>query len=47
MIHYTEIMGDVLWNRTLCMDAMQSAGRHYDLHSLYGHHMIKATDMYE
>ncbi|XP_038050832.1 sucrase-isomaltase, intestinal-like [Patiria miniata] len=32
-----------LFTRTLCMDAKQSWGKHYDVHSLYGHSMTLAT----
>ncbi|XP_077987273.1 sucrase-isomaltase, intestinal-like [Glandiceps talaboti] len=34
---------DNLYARTLCMDCLQKGGRHYDLHSLYGHTMGNVT----
>lgn len=30
------VVGDRLYYRTLCMSAQQHAGRHYDVHNLYG-----------
>ncbi|XP_071949869.1 sucrase-isomaltase, intestinal-like [Antedon mediterranea] len=32
-----------LYDKTICMDAKQTGGLHYDLHSLYGHAMSVAT----
>ncbi|XP_066295669.1 sucrase-isomaltase, intestinal-like [Branchiostoma lanceolatum] len=32
-----------MYERTLCMDTLQHWGRHYDVHSLYGHSMAIAT----
>ncbi|XP_022100313.1 sucrase-isomaltase, intestinal-like [Acanthaster planci] len=32
-----------LYTRTICMDSQQSWGKHYDVHSLYGHSMAQAT----
>ena len=30
--------------KTICLSAIQYAGRHYDVHNLYGYFMIKATN---
>ena len=32
-----------LYEKTICMDAEQHWGRHYDVHSLYGHSMAITT----
>ncbi|KAI8515158.1 hypothetical protein Bbelb_077490 [Branchiostoma belcheri] len=37
------IVGSIMYDLTLCMDAQQSWGKHYDVHSLYGHSMAIAT----
>ncbi|XP_078612816.1 sucrase-isomaltase, intestinal-like [Branchiostoma floridae x Branchiostoma japonicum] len=37
------IKGKLMYERTLCMDTLQYWGRHYDVHSLYGHSMAIAT----
>ncbi|XP_069474583.1 sucrase-isomaltase, intestinal [Ambystoma mexicanum] len=38
------IMDRVMYSKTLCMDAKQTLGDHYDVHSLYGHTMILSTE---
>ncbi|XP_019619834.1 PREDICTED: sucrase-isomaltase, intestinal-like [Branchiostoma belcheri] len=38
-----DIKGSLLYEGTLCMDAKQMWGDHYDVHSLYGHSMAIAT----
>ncbi|XP_047550341.1 probable maltase-glucoamylase 2 [Lutra lutra] len=38
------ILDRLLFARTLCMDAEFQWGLHYDVHSLYGYSMAKATD---
>uniref|UniRef100_A0A8C0UU31 Maltase-glucoamylase, intestinal-like n=1 Tax=Cyanistes caeruleus TaxID=156563 RepID=A0A8C0UU31_CYACU len=41
---YTPRVADwPLFRRSLCLDAVQSWGRQYDVHSLYGHSMALAT----
>ncbi|XP_066266382.1 sucrase-isomaltase, intestinal-like [Branchiostoma lanceolatum] len=42
-LHLTAIKGSLLYEGTLCMDARQIWGSHYDVHSLYGHSMAIAT----
>uniref|UniRef100_A0A8C4WYN7 alpha-glucosidase n=1 Tax=Eptatretus burgeri TaxID=7764 RepID=A0A8C4WYN7_EPTBU len=37
------IVGREMYMKTLCMDALQTWGRHYDVHSLYGYSMAIAT----
>ncbi|XP_057203640.1 sucrase-isomaltase, intestinal [Triplophysa rosa] len=38
------ILDEVLYSKTLCMDAKQKWGNHYDVHSLYGYSMVLATE---
>uniref|UniRef100_A0A4W3K2V3 alpha-glucosidase n=1 Tax=Callorhinchus milii TaxID=7868 RepID=A0A4W3K2V3_CALMI len=38
------IVDNVMYFKTVCMDAKQTAGIHYDVHSLYGHSMTLATE---
>ncbi|XP_057588529.1 probable maltase-glucoamylase 2 [Hippopotamus amphibius kiboko] len=38
------VLDRLLFARTLCMDAEFHGGFHYDLHSLYGYTMARATD---
>ncbi|XP_059802933.1 maltase-glucoamylase [Hypanus sabinus] len=38
------ILDKMMYSKTLCMDARQTGGIHYDMHSLYGHSMILATE---
>uniref|UniRef100_A0AAX7VJB0 alpha-glucosidase n=1 Tax=Astatotilapia calliptera TaxID=8154 RepID=A0AAX7VJB0_ASTCA len=37
------ILDNLMYSKTLCMDAKQSWGNHYDVHSLYGYSMVLAT----
>lgn len=39
-----EILDEVMYSKTLCMDAKQAWGNHYDVHSLYGYSMVLATE---
>ncbi|XP_072852258.2 sucrase-isomaltase, intestinal isoform X2 [Pogona vitticeps] len=39
-----KIIDGVMYSKTLCMDAVQKAGKQYDVHSLYGYFMTIATD---
>ncbi|XP_049925950.1 sucrase-isomaltase, intestinal [Epinephelus moara] len=39
-----KILDEVLYSKTLCMDAKQAWGDHYDVHSLYGYSMVLATE---
>ncbi|KAJ7325169.1 hypothetical protein JRQ81_018189 [Phrynocephalus forsythii] len=39
-----KIIDGVTYSKTLCMDAVQKAGKQYDVHSLYGYFMTIATD---
>lgn len=32
-----------MYDKTICMDAVQHWGKHYDVHSLYGHGMAITT----
>ena len=38
------VLDRLLFARTLCMDAEFHWGLHYDVHSLYGYSMARATD---
>ncbi|XP_029922224.1 maltase-glucoamylase, intestinal [Myripristis murdjan] len=38
------ILDEVMYSKTLCMDAKQAWGDHYDVHSLYGYSMVLATE---
>ncbi|XP_053566084.1 maltase-glucoamylase [Bombina bombina] len=38
------ILDRVMYSKTLCMDAKQKWGLHYDVHSLYGYSMILSTE---
>ncbi|KAJ0063496.1 hypothetical protein NL108_002787, partial [Boleophthalmus pectinirostris] len=38
------ILDEVMFSKTLCMDAKQAWGNHYDVHSLYGYSMVLATE---
>ncbi|XP_023817356.1 sucrase-isomaltase, intestinal [Oryzias latipes] len=38
------ILDDLMYSKTLCMDAKQAWGNHYDVHSLYGYSMVLATE---
>ncbi|XP_048120689.1 LOW QUALITY PROTEIN: sucrase-isomaltase, intestinal [Alosa alosa] len=38
------ILDKQMYSKTLCMDAKQTWGNHYDVHSLYGYSMTLATD---
>ena len=37
---------NMLYDKTICMDAAQHWGLHYDVHSLYGHSHAIATYQY-
>ncbi|CAG6005384.1 unnamed protein product, partial [Menidia menidia] len=39
------ILDEVMYSKTLCMDAKQAWGSHYDVHSLYGYSMVLATEV--
>ncbi|XP_037534428.1 maltase-glucoamylase, intestinal [Nematolebias whitei] len=39
-----KILDEVMYSKTLCMDAKQAWGNHYDVHSLYGYAMVLATE---
>ncbi|XP_071390650.1 sucrase-isomaltase, intestinal [Centroberyx affinis] len=39
-----KILDEVMYSKTLCMDAKQYWGSHYDVHSLYGYSMVLATE---
>uniref|UniRef100_A0A8B7TU07 alpha-glucosidase n=1 Tax=Castor canadensis TaxID=51338 RepID=A0A8B7TU07_CASCN len=38
------ILDKLMYSKTLCMDAVQKWGKHYDVHSLYGYSMAIATE---
>ena len=40
------LFGNSLVDKTFCMDADLSWGKHYNVHSLYGHSMAMATNRY-
>ncbi|KAK5608749.1 hypothetical protein CRENBAI_020963 [Crenichthys baileyi] len=40
-----KILDEVMYSKTLCMDAKQAWGDHYDVHSLYGYSMVLATEI--
>lgn len=39
-----KILDAVMYSKTLCMDAKQKWGNHYDVHSLYGYSMVLASE---
>uniref|UniRef100_A0A4X2L9V0 Sucrase-isomaltase n=1 Tax=Vombatus ursinus TaxID=29139 RepID=A0A4X2L9V0_VOMUR len=39
-----DILDNVMYSKTICMDAVQHWGKHYDVHSLYGYSMAIATE---
>ncbi|KAK3570325.1 hypothetical protein QTP86_017161 [Hemibagrus guttatus] len=39
-----KILDNLMYSKTLCMDAKQAWGNHYDVHSLYGYSMVLATE---
>uniref|UniRef100_A0A672GPR3 alpha-glucosidase n=1 Tax=Salarias fasciatus TaxID=181472 RepID=A0A672GPR3_SALFA len=39
-----KILDEVMYSKTLCMDAKQAWGNHYDVHSLYAYSMVLATE---
>uniref|UniRef100_A0A915KP69 Galactose mutarotase N-terminal barrel domain-containing protein n=1 Tax=Romanomermis culicivorax TaxID=13658 RepID=A0A915KP69_ROMCU len=42
---FVPLLDQNILTKTLCMDAIQYAGRHYDLHSLYGYQESLATNL--
>lgn len=42
--HPPEILDEVMYSKTLCMDAKQAWGNHYDVHSLYGYSMVLSSE---
>uniref|UniRef100_A0A669EZR8 alpha-glucosidase n=1 Tax=Oreochromis niloticus TaxID=8128 RepID=A0A669EZR8_ORENI len=38
------ILDNLMYSKTLCMDAKQSWGNHYDVHSLYAYSMVLASE---
>ncbi|XP_060780036.1 sucrase-isomaltase, intestinal isoform X2 [Neoarius graeffei] len=38
------ILDNLMYSKTLCMEAQQAWGNHYDVHSLYGYSMVLATE---
>ncbi|XP_013863590.1 maltase-glucoamylase, intestinal [Austrofundulus limnaeus] len=39
-----KILNELIYSMTLCMDAKQAWGNHYNVHSLYGYSMVLATE---
>ncbi|XP_061575113.1 sucrase-isomaltase, intestinal isoform X2 [Cololabis saira] len=39
-----KILDELMYSKTLCMDAKQAWGNHYDVHSLYGYSMVLASE---
>ncbi|XP_054432879.1 sucrase-isomaltase, intestinal [Pteronotus mesoamericanus] len=39
-----DILDKLMYSKTICMDAVQYWGKHYDVHSLYGYSMAIATE---
>uniref|UniRef100_H0V6I4 Sucrase-isomaltase, intestinal n=1 Tax=Cavia porcellus TaxID=10141 RepID=H0V6I4_CAVPO len=39
-----DILDKLMYSKTICMDAVQKWGKHYDVHSLYGYSMAIATE---
>ncbi|XP_066097514.1 sucrase-isomaltase, intestinal isoform X1 [Saccopteryx bilineata] len=39
-----DILDKLMYSKTICMDAVQSWGKQYDVHSLYGYSMAIATE---
>uniref|UniRef100_A0A3Q0SHT4 alpha-glucosidase n=1 Tax=Amphilophus citrinellus TaxID=61819 RepID=A0A3Q0SHT4_AMPCI len=39
-----KILDELMYSKALCMDAKQTWGNHYDVHSLYGYSMVLATE---
>jgi hypothetical protein len=44
MYFFLGILDKLMYSKTLCMDAVQKWGKHYDVHSLYGYSMAIATE---
>ncbi|XP_019358783.1 PREDICTED: sucrase-isomaltase, intestinal [Gavialis gangeticus] len=38
------ILDGLMYSKTICMDAVQTWGKHYDVHSLYGYSMTLSTE---
>ncbi|XP_019347375.2 sucrase-isomaltase, intestinal [Alligator mississippiensis] len=38
------ILDGLMYSKTICMDAVQAWGKHYDVHSLYGYSMTLSTE---
>lgn len=43
----SDILDKVMYSKTLCMDAQQVWGSHYDVHSLYGYSMVLASERWD